>query len=54
MSFREHTLTLLTIAAFGGLLVACDDTIRGIGKDTQQTADAVVDSVEGNPQENSE
>ncbi|WP_416898177.1 MAG: EncA/B family entericidin [Minwuia sp.] len=54
MSFRDTFITYATIIAFGGLLAACDDTIRGIGQDTKQTVDAVSDSVQGNPEGSSE
>jgi len=54
MSMRERVIALTTIITFGGLLAACDDTIRGIGTDTKQTVDAVSDSIQGKPQENSE
>jgi predicted small secreted protein len=35
------------LAAFG--LAACENTVRGVGRDVQETGQAVEDTVEGNP-----
>jgi predicted small secreted protein len=37
------------LAAFGFGLAACENTIRGAGRDIQETGEAVEDTVEGNP-----
>ncbi len=40
---------LLLIASVVVGLAACGNTVRGVGRDLQQTGDAVEDTVEGNP-----
>jgi predicted small secreted protein len=40
---------LLAAFGFGFGLAACENTIRGAGRDIQETGEAVEDTVEGNP-----
>jgi predicted small secreted protein len=40
-------IVVLVLAALG--LAACANTIRGAGRDMQQTGDAVEDTVQGQP-----
>jgi predicted small secreted protein len=41
--------SLLLVAALVVGLAACGNTIRGAGRDLQQTGDAIADTAEGNP-----
>jgi predicted small secreted protein len=42
-------LFLLAVATLVVGLAACENTIRGAGRDAQQTGQAIEDTVEGNP-----
>lgn len=42
-------LFLLAVAALVVGLTACSNTIRGVGRDAQQTGQAIEDTVEGDP-----
>lgn len=42
--FKATTLTILL--ALGLLAAACDNTIRGVGRDTEETGDAIEDAVD--------
>ena len=44
---RSVLLALLATLGFG--LAACENTIRGVGRDVQETGEAVEDTAEGNP-----
>lgn len=44
--FRRATL-LAVLLALGGGLAACDNTIRGVGRDVRESGQAVNDEVEG-------
>jgi len=46
-TIRRSLLFLLLAASFG--LAACENTIRGVGRDVQETGEAVEDTAEGNP-----
>lgn len=46
MSIRERILAYIAIIAFAGTVAACDNTIRGIGQDAEDTGEAVEDSLE--------
>jgi predicted small secreted protein len=46
-STRPFFLILVASLVVG--LAACGNTIRGAGRDMQQTGDAISDTVEGNP-----
>ena len=41
--------SLLLVAALVVSVAACGNTIRGAGRDLQQTGDAIADTAEGNP-----
>jgi predicted small secreted protein len=45
----SRPLFLLSIATLVLGLAACGNTIRGAGRDLQQTGDAIADTAEGNP-----
>ena len=47
MSILRHGLFLLSLAAAGCGLAACENTIRGAGEDIRETGQAVEDAVEG-------
>lgn len=44
-SARQSITILLILATFG--LAACENTIRGVGRDVRSTGQAVEDAVEG-------
>lgn len=46
MSIRERILAYVAILAFGSTVVACENTIRGVGQDAEETGEAVEDSLE--------
>ncbi len=46
MKIRNTILTLFTITTLSGLVAACDNTIRGIGQDINDSAEAVEESTE--------
>lgn len=46
MALREKLISIATVITFGALLAACDNTIRGIGQDINESADAVEDSTD--------
>jgi predicted small secreted protein len=45
----RRPLILFILAAMGVSLAACENTVRGVGRDMQETGEAVEDTVEGNP-----
>ena len=49
MTALRRPLYILLLAAFGIGLAACENTIRGVGRDVQETGEAVEDTAEGNP-----
>ncbi|WP_164516468.1 hypothetical protein [Minwuia thermotolerans] len=46
MSIRERILAYIAIVAFGGALIACENTIRGVDQDAEETGEAIEDSFE--------
>jgi predicted small secreted protein len=46
MTIRKRLMGLAAVLSFAGLLAACDNTIRGIGQDINESADAVEDSTD--------
>ena len=44
MSNRQRVLLLVILAAFGFGLTGCANTIRGIGRDIENTGDAIEDA----------
>jgi predicted small secreted protein len=49
MATIRRPLFLVLLLAAGIGLAACENTIRGAGRDMQETGAAVEDTVEGNP-----
>jgi predicted small secreted protein len=45
----RRPFALVLLALFGVSLAACENTVRGVGRDMQETGEAVEDTVEGNP-----
>ena len=37
------------LAASASCLAACENTVRGVGRDMQETGEAVEDTMQGNP-----
>ena len=47
-SARSAAIFIL-LAAIGVGLAACENTVRGVGRDMQETGEAVEDTMQGNP-----
>lgn len=46
MNIRERILAYIAILVFGGTVVACENTIRGIDQDAEETGEAIERSFE--------
>ncbi|MBZ8133977.1 entericidin A/B family lipoprotein [Afifella sp. IM 167] len=49
MDLLRRGVFFLVLAGFGLSLAACEHTVRGVGRDVQETGQAVEDTVQGNP-----
>ncbi|MBK1623757.1 entericidin, EcnA/B family [Afifella marina DSM 2698] len=49
MNLVRRGVFFVVLASFGLSLAACEHTVRGVGRDVQDTGNAVEDTVQGNP-----